>query len=135
MNKEDKEYCFRMGYDAEINGVTEDNCHPDIFLDPEKTAEWEMGKALAVKKKLDKPVNEVLKKTAGRPQTTIAVNRDKIRALRKGQGLRQVDMAVMTGYSLGRIAQFETGCRGGVPLSALKDISKVLGVDWRELLA
>ena len=134
LSKDDKNYCFRMGYDAEVNGASEMNCHFSIFSNPEKTKEWENGKAQAVNDKLNKPVNKVLKKRVGRPGTTVAVNREKLKGLRKAQGLRQVDMAELTGYSMGRISHYETGILGGVPLQALKDMSKILGVDWRDLL-
>jgi len=134
LSKEDKNYCYRMGYDAEVNGASENNCHFSIFSSAEKTQEWEKGKSQAVLDKLYKAKNKVLKKNVGRPRTTVEVNREKLIGLRKGMGLKQSDMAEMTGYSLGRIAQFETGILGGVPLSALKDMSKILVVDWRDLL-
>jgi hypothetical protein len=45
----DEKLCFEMGYDCEINGANEKNCHFTLFSSPEKTAAWEAGKAQAVK--------------------------------------------------------------------------------------
>jgi ribosome modulation factor len=42
-------YCFDMGYDAEINGATERNCHFSLFSSKEKTKAWEDGKHKAIR--------------------------------------------------------------------------------------
>ena len=39
--------CFAMGYDCEMNGADEKNCHFSLFSSPEKTKAWESGKEKA----------------------------------------------------------------------------------------
>ena len=39
--------CFAMGYDCEMNGADEKNCHFSLFSSPENTKAWESGKEKA----------------------------------------------------------------------------------------
>ena len=47
----DEKVCFAMGYDSEVNGADEKNCHFSLFSSVERTRAWERGKAQAVKDK------------------------------------------------------------------------------------
>lgn len=49
--KSDEKVCFAMGYDSEMNGADEKNCHFSLFSSVERTRAWERGKAQAVKDK------------------------------------------------------------------------------------
>lgn len=44
--------CYKMGYDAEMNGANQKNCHYSIFNYPEKLEAWEKGKRDAKAKKI-----------------------------------------------------------------------------------
>jgi hypothetical protein len=43
----DEKICFAMGYDCEMNGADEKNCHFSLFSSPENTKAWEAGKEKA----------------------------------------------------------------------------------------
>lgn len=58
---------------------------------------------------------------------------ERIAALRNDRGLTQVQLAEILGYSQQQILSFEKG-RRRVPVSALPDLSKALGVSLEELL-
>jgi len=79
---------------------------------------------------------EILKRPVGRPGVSVMINRAKLRKLRREKGLLQRDIAEALGYSDSRITQFETGSGvgGGIPLDALMQIAKILGVDYKELM-
>lgn len=47
--KPDEKVCFAMGYDSEVNGADEKNCHFSLFSSVERTRAWERGKEQAVK--------------------------------------------------------------------------------------
>ena len=42
--KRDCDYAYQMGYDCEMNGANDVNCHFSIFSSKENTAAWEAGK-------------------------------------------------------------------------------------------
>lgn len=42
---DEKDFEYRMGYDAGMNGANANNCHFSIFSTPEKTKAWERGNA------------------------------------------------------------------------------------------
>jgi len=46
-----QDYAYQMGYDCEMNGTTEENCHFSIFSSKENTAAWEAGKRAAAAEK------------------------------------------------------------------------------------
>jgi len=50
LQSNDLDYCYKMGYDCELNGANEINCHFSIFSTEEKMHEWEHGKIDARKK-------------------------------------------------------------------------------------
>lgn len=58
---------------------------------------------------------------------------ERIAALRNQRGLTQVQLAEALGYSQQQVLSFEKG-RRRVPVSALPDLSKALGVSVEELL-
>lgn len=58
---------------------------------------------------------------------------ERIAALRNERGLTQVQLAEALGYSQQQVLSFEKG-RRRVPVSALPELSKVLGVPVEELL-
>lgn len=41
-DKSSKEYL--AGYDAGLHGANKDNCHFELFMTEEQTAQWDMGK-------------------------------------------------------------------------------------------
>ena len=45
--KPDEKVCFAMGYDCEMNGADEKNCHFSLFSSPGRTKAWESGKEKA----------------------------------------------------------------------------------------
>ena len=47
-----QDYAYKMGYDCEMNGATEENCHFSIFSSKENTAAWEDGKRAAAAEKV-----------------------------------------------------------------------------------
>ena len=57
----------------------------------------------------------------------------RIAALRNERGLTQVQLAEVLGYSQQQVLSFEKG-RRRVPVSALPDLSRALGVSVEELL-
>jgi len=57
----------------------------------------------------------------------------RIAALRNERGLTQVQLAEILGYSQQQVLSFEKG-RRRIPVSALPDLSKALGVSVEELL-
>jgi transcriptional regulator with XRE-family HTH domain len=58
---------------------------------------------------------------------------ERIAALRNARGLTQVQLADALGYSQQQVLSFEKG-RRRVPVSALPELAKVLGVPVEELL-
>jgi transcriptional regulator with XRE-family HTH domain len=58
---------------------------------------------------------------------------ERIAALRNARGLTQVQLADALGYSQQQVLSFEKG-RRRVPVSALPELSRVLGVSVEELL-
>ena len=77
-----------------------------------------------------------LRRPVGRPMTSVAIDRAKLRKLRKEKGLRQQDLARALGYTDARVTQFETGSAGdGIPVAALKVIADTLEVNYRVLMA
>lgn len=47
----EKDYPYKMGFDCGKKGANTKNCHFSIFSTPEKTKEWERGKADSEKKR------------------------------------------------------------------------------------
>lgn len=45
------EHAYKMGYDYEMNGANETNCHFSIFSSKENATAWEAGKREAVQDK------------------------------------------------------------------------------------
>ena len=66
-----------------------------------------------------------------RPKVSVAVDRELLKKMRKEKGISQEELGLKTGYTQGRIAQFEGG---GVPLKALKKIAEIFEVDYRIFL-
>jgi len=46
-NSGNERLAFAMGYDCEVNGPNERNCHFSLFAKPEYTKAWEDGKKQA----------------------------------------------------------------------------------------
>lgn len=64
--KPDENVCFAMGYDSEMNGADEKNCHFSLFSSIERTRAWERGKAQAVKDKATPNKARTGRKASGR---------------------------------------------------------------------
>lgn len=55
----------------------------------------------------------------------------KVRAIRESRGLRQIDLVILTGLSLGTIGHFDKGNR--VSLTSVQKIARALGVQPGDL--
>jgi hypothetical protein len=45
--KPDEKICFEQGYDCEMNGANETNCHFSLFRSPAHMRAWQRGKEAA----------------------------------------------------------------------------------------
>jgi hypothetical protein len=45
--KPDEKICFEQGYDCEMNGANETNCHFSLFRSPAHMMAWQRGKEVA----------------------------------------------------------------------------------------
>lgn len=75
----------------------------------------------------------MVKRSVGRPKTTVSINYPLLRQIRIRKGIKQKYIAEVLGYTPARVAQFESGYMG-VPLDALKVISQILGIDHKVLI-
>ncbi len=53
--KRSADYAYQMGWDCEINGATEENCHFSIFSSQENAAAWNAGRRAAAEARENTP--------------------------------------------------------------------------------
>jgi len=53
--KRSADYAYQMGWDCEINGANEDNCHFSIFSSKENAAAWNSGRRAAAEARENAP--------------------------------------------------------------------------------
>ena len=75
-----------------------------------------------------------IKRTVGRPRTSVPVDYALLRKLREKKGLEQRYIADCIGCSHSRMSQFESGYKGGIPMDLLQHIARILEVDYRDLM-